>query len=313
MINIVFFGSSKYSTIIEKSLYDKFGLSLVITLPDKAVGRKKEIVQNPVKKFALKNNIPVIVSDKLDMQIIDQIKKYAPDFLIVTDYGLILPQKLLTIPKYAPLNIHHSLLPKYRGPTPAPTAILNGEKITGVSILRIIEQVDQGPIVGKKEYVLIPNETADSLLIKLNELGSEVISPVIANYLKGNVKETIQNQENATYTKKLTREDGFIDLNNPPSKEKFERMIRAYYPWPGVWTKTQLRTENKELKIIKFLPLSRHPALDAGSSNKDSDLRQNDNFLIQIEGKKPVSYKDFINGYSEGKEILQKLNLITKV
>src|SRR5205814_152532 len=131
---IVFFGSSQYSTIVEKALHSTFGLTRVVTVTDKPVGRKKIRTASPVKSFAIEQHIPVITADKLTPDIVDSIQQEKPDFLVIADYRLILPKKLLDIPAYAPLNVHHSLLPKYRGPSPAPAALLSGEITTGVSI-----------------------------------------------------------------------------------------------------------------------------------------------------------------------------------
>src|SRR3989344_1366201 len=159
-MNILFFGNTKYSVIDEEILHRKFGLSLVITIPDKPSGRKRELKPSPVKKFALENNIPVLTFERLDSNAIKTInstmKQSNPlrpplastqarseasnktiDFIVVADYGLILPNQVLELPRYAAINVHHSLLPKYRGPSPAPTAILNGEKISGVTIIKM--------------------------------------------------------------------------------------------------------------------------------------------------------------------------------
>ena len=315
-MNVIFFGSSKYSVIVEKALFEKFGLSLVVTIPDKPVGRKQILTPSPVKKFAesviasaaskklvplrerndeaissqtrlprslsvARNDIPIITTDKLDKNIIDQIAKYNPDFLVVADYGLILPNELLDFPKYAPLNVHHSLLPKYRGPSPAPSAILNGDKVSGVTVIKMSEKMDAGDILSQEEYTLRPEETTDSLLTKLNELGVELVLGVIENFDK--IKQIPQNEQKVTYTKKITKEDGFFDIDNPPSPQTLDRMIRAYSPWPGTWTK--LKMESGELKIIKLLPEQ----------------------MIQVEGGKPMDIKDFINGYPEAKEKIEKL------
>lgn len=264
----------------------KFGLTLVITLPDRELGRKKILTPNPVKEFALKNNIPVIETEKIDKKIIEQIKKYKPDFFVVADYGLILSDELLNLPRYAPLNIHHSLLPKYRGPSPAPTAILNGEKVSGVTIIKMSKQVDAGDILAQKEYKLKKDETTDSLLTTLNTLGAEILIPVIENY--STIKPVKQDESKATFTKRMNKENGFIDIENHPPKEKIDRMIRAYFPWPSVWTRLRLGFGRQaKLRIIKFLP----------------------NQKLQVEGKNPTTYKDFINGYPEGKKLFEKLEI----
>src|SRR3989344_5337196 len=174
IMKIVFLGNTKYSTIGEEIIHKKFPLSLVVTTTDRPSGRKRELKPTATKQFANSKNIPVLETDNLDKKAVSQIAKIKPDFIIVEDYGLILPESLLEIPKHAPLNIHHSLLPKYRGPSPAPTAILNGEKVTGVTIISMTQQVDAGDILAQKEYQIKPNETTESLLTELNKTGGEL-------------------------------------------------------------------------------------------------------------------------------------------
>jgi len=272
-MKIVFFGSSKYSTIVQMAIYDKFGLVLSVTAPDKPKGRNRKLTPTAVKEFAVKNKIPLITPAKLDETAIEIIVKVQPDFLIVSDYGLILPPELLKVPKYDALNVHHSLLPKYRGPTPAPSAILAGEKKSGGTIISMTEEVDAGDILAQKEYVLKEDETADSLLTTLNTLGAKLIIDVIENYPAGSVKKIKQDSSIATFTHRLTKQNGHIDLNNPPNPLNLSRMIHAYYPWPGVWSKVKVKS-GKSI-IIKFLPRN----------------------LIQPEGKRPLTLNQFKNGY----------------
>lgn len=276
MMNLVFLGNTKYSIIGAGIIYQKHPLSAVVTIPDKPVGREKTLTPSPVKSFALKNNIPVLEAERLGEKEIQKIAEFEPDFLIVEDYGLILPKALLDLPKFAPINIHHSLLPKYRGPSPAPTAILNGDKISGVSIIKMTEEVDCGDILAQIEYELTEDETSDSLLIKLNQMGGELALEVIEKYQ--DIKLTPQDWTKVIFTEYITKQDGYFDINNPPDPEKLDRMIRAYFPWPNVWTKW-------EGKIVKFLPGG----------------------LIQMEGKKPVPLKDFLNGYPEAKVWIEKI------
>ena len=317
-MKIIFFGNTKYSVIVAKSLHNEYGLSSIVTIPDRPIGRKKILTPSPVKQFALENNIPVLNGDsfysssgaKRSREVskdssrpirqaqgrqartisIYDIAKLQPDFLIVADYGLILPKELLAIPKFAPLNVHHSLLPKYRGPSPAPTAILNGDKISGVTIIQMTGEVDAGPILAQKEYQLKPDETTDSLLTELNTLGGKLVVDVIKNY--ETLKPIAQDESAASMTKRMTKQDGYIDFSNPPSPEQLDRMIRAYYPWPTVWTRAFLRprlaSQGEALQkesIVKFLPGN----------------------LIQVEGGKPMSVKDFLNGYPEMKGVIEKL------
>src|SRR3989304_4862591 len=269
-MNVVFFGNTKYSVIDEEALHKKFSLSLVVATPDKPSGRKRELKPSSTKAFAKENNIPVLETDKLDKKSVAEIAKVDPDFLVVADYGLILPNQVLELPKYAAINVHHSLLPKYRGPSPASTANLNGEKISGVTIIKMTWDVDAGDILAQKEYELKENETTDSLLTELNKLGSELIIKLLPGlfHSQSGVKTQPQihpqDETKASYSHWLTKKDGQVDPENPPDPQTFDRMVRAFYPWPGTWCRLMV---NSKWLIVKFLPGN----------------------LIQPEGKRPMS------------------------
>jgi methionyl-tRNA formyltransferase len=276
-MKIVFFGNTKHSLIGARIIHQALGISLVVTIPG-----------SPLEKFAGEEEIPCLTVTKLTEEVIEKIAAIEPDFLVVEDYGLILPIKLLEIPKYASLNIHHSLLPKYRGPAPAPAAILAGDKISGVSVIKMSAKVDAGDVFAQKEYVLKPDETTDSLLNELNLLGGELVVSVIKDIVEDKAVETVQDESSSTVTKYMQKSDGFINLSTLDirnSKLEIERMVRAYFPWPGVWSKAILN--GNEQRIVKFLP----------------------NKMIQVEGKREMSYKDFLNGYPQAdKKLVEFLN-----
>lgn len=312
-MKIAFFGNTKYSVIDARVLHERFGLVQVVTKPDKPTGRKRILTPNPVKTFAVANKIPVIEADSFsvtkgqtlkssisrsDLNPIDKILRFAQndrglDFIVVADYGVILPREVLDIPKIAPLNVHQSLLPKYRGTSPAPAAILAGDKKTGVTIIKMVEEVDAGDILSQEEYEMEPTETTDSLLTKLNQLGSQLVCKVIENY--DSIKPKPQDEAKATFTERMSKKDGQIDLENPPDPIILDRMIRAYYPWPTVWSKVKVKGESE--KIIKFLP---------AIPDERSPIN-NTPFLIQPEGKKPMTPKEFLNGYPKTKTLLENL------
>ena len=278
-MKIVFFGNTKYSLIGLRIIHNSIEVSHVVTISD-----------SPVEKFAKENSIPVTITKILDAQIVKSLGELKPDFFVVEDYGLILPNKLLDIPRLAPLNIHHSLLPKYRGPTPVPSAILAGEKVTGVSIIKMAAEVDAGDILAQVEYHMQKNDTTDSVLTKLNQLGADLLVRVIKNFEEMSLHAKKQNEPSTKYTDRMTRESGFIDIHNPPNPETLDRMIRAYYPWPGVWTRLRISLRSSyggqaKDKIVKFLPERK----------------------IQVEGKNAVSYEEFYNGYPELKDLILKL------
>ena len=203
-----------------------------------------------------------------------------PAIGILASYGHIITEDTLTAIPKGILNVHPSLLPKYRGPTPVPTAILNGEATTGVTIIKLDREVDHGPIVIQKEIPISANDTSASLLKKLFCLGADLMLKILPDYLSGKIEPRPQNHSLATFTQKLTRDSGFI-----PAAQLFtdpaitERKIRAYNPWPGVWTEIG----HKRLKIIEA-------HLENGKLFLD---------LVQLEGKKPVSWKQLSEGHPE--------------
>jgi len=304
---IVFFGSSKYVIPIIKVLQKNFDLSLVVTTeaPKHNLALQGDALQSyPVVKYCVENKIPCLsVSSLFDPKVNDQLSNARPpasslagevgrvncQIAVLADFGLFIPNEILNIFPKGIINIHPSLLPKYRGPTPVQTAILDGKKETGVSIIKLDQEIDHGPILGQEKEEILPLDTAQSLYERLFRKGGEMLPNILNKYLNGSLSIITQNHKHATFTKHLTRQNGFVDINKPPPPEVLKRMINAYFPWPGVWTKIII--DNKELRT-KFLPDKK----------------------IQVEGKKPMSYKDFKNGYPNlGKEILIKLGLIDKV
>lgn len=215
-------------------------------------------------------------------ELITQLKNLKPDFFVVASFGQILPGKILQIPKIAAINIHPSLLPKYRGPSPIQSQVLEGQIKTGVTFIKMDEGVDHGPIAATFEDEISNTDTFESLAKRLFKKSADSLTEVLNNYDEN--KLTQQDDSQATYTNLLTKESGKINLENVPAN--LLQMIRAYFPWPGVWTRFNL--SNKEM-VIKLLP----------------------NEKIQVEGKKPMTYKDFMNGYAaDGKTLLKKLNLL---
>lgn len=236
----------------------------------------------------LKKNFDVIAEIRDPKQIITNQSSIinSADLFVVAAYGQILPAQLLEIPRLGSINIHPSLLPKYRGPSPIQAAILNGDKKTGVTFIKMDEKIDHGPIIYQFEEEISKDDTFETLAKRLFEKSADKIADVINDY-QANQTTKPQDDSKASHTKLLTRQDGFIDLNSPPEKEVLERMIRAYHPWPSVWTKSSII--NHKSLIIKFLPQQK----------------------LQVEGKKPMSYKDFINGYEKGQEFLKKIGLFS--
>ncbi len=192
------------------------------------------------------------------------------DLGVVAAYGKILSKIELEAPKFGCINVHPSLLPKYRGASPIQTAILSGDRATGVTIIKMDESVDHGPILYQSTLELSDKDSFDILSKKMFQLAAEILPKIIKDFTEGKITPIPQIHEDATFCGHLTKEHGYFDINNPPSAEVLDRKIRALYPWPGVFT----RWKNK---IVKLLPEN----------------------MIQMEGKKAISFKDFLNGYPD--------------
>ena len=277
-MKIVFFGTPEFVVPVLDALYKAHEVVGVVTAPDAKAGRKQILDTTPVKKFALKRDIPVFSPAVLDDKTAEELRNLKPDFLVVAAYGQFIPPEVLDIPKVSALNIHPSLLPLYRGPSPLQETILKGDSEAGVTIIEMDWEIDHGPIAAQQKIRLSGNETFLILADKLFGIGTELLLDTIQKPLT--LKE--QDHKKATFTDLVSKENGFIDMQKPPSPEHIARMIRAYYPWPGVWTKVTLK--NKKTRI-KLLP----------------------NKLVQLEGKNTVSVKEFINGYPELGEKISRL------
>lgn len=299
---VIFFGGSAiFAVPALKKLAENFEISLVVTNPEKPVGRKQTPKPSMVEDRANKMNLPVINVEKFTNEAVNKIKKIQPDFFVIVDYGKIIPQKLLDIPKYGAINVHPSPLPKYRGASPLQTAILNGDKETAFSIMLIDKQVDHGPILAQKKAEILPDDTYGSLYKRLSELYPEFLAETLKKYLSGEIKPIPQDDSRATFTKMLSREDGKIDWSK--SAEEIERMVRAYNPWPGTFTEFN----GKKLKILRCHP---ERAERTEGSHTPGQLFIFDKKLaakcgkgtllldqVQPEGKKSMSGEEFARGY----------------
>lgn len=264
----VFFGSSRQVIPILDSLRLNSELKLIITTEQGS--------QEPVPFYAKMYNINCISVLK-SAELVDnmEIMQQEADLGVVADFGVIIPEQTFKHFTFGMVNIHPSLLPKYRGATPIQTAILNGETKTGVTIIQLDKRVDHGPILAQEEDEIKPEDNSKVLYEKLFKKGGILLAKILVNIQNQNVKKLTQNEEEATYTKTLKRDDGFMELDKIGSeKELFNRMVRAYFPWPGTWTLAKLHNF-EEGKKIKFLPGAK----------------------VQVEGGREMDYKDFINGY----------------
>lgn len=318
MIRIVYMGTPQFAVpaleaLIEgaapgKVLPEGYEIVTVITRTDKPAGRGREIVYSPMKQAALAHNIPVWQPGSLKKaENSAALAAYAADLYIVAAFGQILPQAVLDQPKYATLNIHASLLPKYRGADPIAEAILQGESESGVTIMLLDAGIDTGPMLLSRAIPLAEDETTSSLSAKLAELGAQALLEVLPQWIAGTLTPQPQDELRATHTRMLRKEDGLLRWDKPAAV--LARQVRAYTPWPSSYT----HWHGKLLKILEAHPLA--VEIDTLTQQVQSGLVSTreeaghqvlavvtgSGFLIvkrvQLEGKKAMSAEEFLRGY----------------
>ena len=234
-MRIVFFGSPASALpSLKKLLESNHSIEFIITQPDKPFGRGIKVSPPPVKKIALDQNIPVYQPEKIrkDAGALEKIKKIQPDLNVVVAYGQIIPSSIIYLPKYNSINVHFSLLPKYRGASPVRWAILKGERKTGITIFELNEKMDEGDILTQEEFEILPDEGAVELEARLALKGAELLTETIAKI--DEIKPRKQDHSIATYAPLIKKEDGRIDWINDALH--VERQVRAFTPWPSVYT-----------------------------------------------------------------------------
>ena len=288
-------------------LPEGYEIVTVITRPDKPVGRGKEIVYSPVKEFVLSQGIPVWQPGSLKRpENIEALSAYQADLYIVAAFGQILPQAVLDLPRYGTLNIHASLLPKYRGVSPISEAILQGDTETGVTIMLLDAGVDTGPTLLQHALPISDDDTTGSLTIKLAALGASALLEVLPLWVQAKITPQPQDEQLASYTRMLRKEDGEIVWNHPA--EVLARAVRAFTPWPSAYT----NWNGKRLKIISAHAVPSEPTLEAkpGTVNQ---RKENDRQILsvvtgkgllivdklQLEGKKVMNADEFLRGYPQ--------------
>jgi methionyl-tRNA formyltransferase len=304
-LKILFIGTSEFSIPALKRLKGKnLNIVSVITQPDRPVGRKKELTPPPIKVAAQELGLPILQPENIS-NITDKIKELGPDLTVMISYGQIIPKEIIEIPNYGTLNIHPSILPKYRGSSPIQSAILNQDKQTGVAIMLIDEKMDHGPILSIKK-IKTYNKNYLTLHSELAELGATLLLEVMPQYLTGQLTAKEQNHERATFTKILKRVDGKIDWSK--KVEKIEAQMRAYYPWPGSWCHTD---SDKKLKITK----ATINETDSKNKNFGEIVNQQNKMIIlckkgslrldevQLEGKNLISDEEFLRGNNNIKKL----------
>ncbi|MCL4382401.1 MAG: methionyl-tRNA formyltransferase [Patescibacteria group bacterium] len=291
MINTVFFGTPDFVLPICEALRDlkEFHLAAVITSPDKPVGRKQILTPSPVKQWALSHKIPVFTPEKLSTTNSQfPLSNIQGDLGVLAAYGKIIPQEIIDFFPKGILVIHPSLLPKYRGASPVPAAILAGDKETGVTIFKMDNLMDHGPIVTQFREKIKADDTTESLLTRLFSKTTDILLTILKPYIEDKIIPTIQDHKKATFCPLLKKEDGKINWHWPTPK--IDRLVRAMIPWPGAFTYITLNTK-RQIPIVKRLKIL------------ETHLSLNTKYLIldtvQLEGKNPVSWRQFKQAYPE--------------
>jgi methionyl-tRNA formyltransferase len=299
-MNIIFFGTPEIALPILSTLHERYSIKLIVCKPDKPQNRGQKLISPPTKEFAIKYNIPCYQPDKLrnNENAYGILKEINSDFLIVVAYGLILPNTILTLPKVAPINVHFSLLPKYRGAAPVNWAIINGEKYTGVTTMFMNNSLDGGDILLQRTTI-IDKKTAPALCNELAFMGSKIIMETVNNF--SNIRRKKQNENKASYAPILKKEDGLINWNE--SAIEIERKIRGLLNWPTAYSYLNN-------KLVKFYEASTvNKSLNTNNVKPGEIVKITKNtfyiatgeglleiYRLQMEGKNILTAAEFLRG-----------------
>jgi len=301
-LRVLFMGTPEFAVPpLEALIRHHFELVAVYTQPDRPAGRGRTLSFPPVKKAALDSGLRVMQPSSLkDPEEVAKVAQLRPDVIVVAAYGKLLPPSVLDIPRHGCLNIHPSLLPRYRGASPVAAAILEGDASTGVSIMLLDRGLDTGPVLAQERVEILPEDTTGSLSARLSELAARMLPDVLRGWVRGAVTPRPQNEAEASYTEPLSKEDGEIDWRRPAVE--IWRRVRAFQPWPGAYT----RWRGKRLEITAAAPLPGKGTLAAGTvvaidkgevafgvgtGNGVLGVAQ-----VQLEGRQAMSSVDFLRG-----------------
>ena len=304
-IRVLFMGTPDFAVPSLRALTKQANAGLavagVVTRPDKPVGRKRHIVFSPVKQFALEHDIPVYQPGPLRRPVaLALLRDIAPDLIVVAAFGQLLPPEVLSLPLHGCLNVHASLLPRWRGASPINTAILAGDAETGVTIMLMDAGLDTGPMLARRATPIGAEETVGELSDRLALLGAELLVETVPRWLAGVLMLEPQDDAHATMTHLLSKSDGRLDWRL--SAEELARRVRAYTPWPGAFTTWDGRTlkvqRARALPVVSDLPPGRcYTPLGASSLSVACGKGSLALEVIQLEGKRAMPVADAVRGY----------------
>lgn len=289
-------GSPDFALPSLRGLAANYQVVGVVTQPDRPSGRGREPKAPPVKQLAQTLDLPIIQPEKLRQpEALEQLRNWAPDLVVVAAFGQILRQEVLDLPPHGCINVHASLLPRWRGASPINAAILHGDEETGVTIMKMDAGLDTGPMLAQRAIPIAPEETAGSLFEKLSNLGADLLLETLPEYLAGTLTPVPQPQEGVTYTPMLKKEEGRLDFTSPAVE--LERRVRAFNPWPGAFMELdgtllkihQAHIEAGTAAAGQRLVYRDQPAVATGDGLLILDV-------LQPAGKKPMSGKAYLAG-----------------
>ncbi len=297
MAKVVFMGTPEFAVAPLRRLIEAHEVIGVVTQPDRPAGRNRQVQMSPVKQVALDAGIPVQQPEKLRRaEAIVGLKVWTPDVFVVAAFGQILPQAVLNLPPHGSINIHASLLPRWRGAAPINAVIRAGDAESGITIMKMDAGLDTGPILTQRVIRLASDETAETLHDQLSVLGADLLIETLPGYLNGSIVPTPQDDRQATFAPRIDKSEGRIDWTRPAAA--IERTVRAFTPWPGTFTSWN----GKQLKILSA-------AAGSGSAAPGQVVQRDDRVVIgtgdglfyplrvQLEGKGAVTMADFVRGY----------------
>ncbi len=310
MARIVFMGTPAFAVPTLKVLLnahqvvggERLQLVGVVTQPDRRSGRGRRPTASPVKQVALAHNLPLFQPQTLrTSEAVDKLASWEPDVIVVAAFGQILRQNILDLPVHGCLNVHASLLPRWRGAAPMAAAILEGDEVTGVTIMKMDVGLDTGPTLTHREEPIQPDDTRATLAERLSQIGAELLLETLPAYLAGDLVPQPQPEEGVTYAQQLRKEDGLLDWSRPAVA--LNRQVRAFTPWPGAFT----TLHGKQLKILKATPLPNWrgdgppgtivPLADGCAvATSEGALRLEE---VQLAGKRPMDIQAFLCGQRE--------------
>ncbi len=304
-MRVIFMGTPEFAVPPLKHLIlNQYQVVAVYTQPDKPAGRGRSLVSPPLKRAALAWKLPVVQPVSLkSAEVVAQLAAFHPDVIVVAAFGQILPQSVLDIPGCGCINIHPSLLPRFRGASPVASAILAGDEFTGVSIMLMDKGLDTGPVLARAQIPISAQDTTGSLTAKLSLIAAQLLQEVLPRCSRGELTPQSQNEAEATYSGPISKEEGEVDWRLPAVG--IWRRLRALQPWPGCYT----RWQGRQLKIIEAVPLPAIRALEVGqvvalTSATESEaafgVSTGEGILgvlkVQLEGKRAMSAAEFLRG-----------------